>query len=135
LTQEIIQLIDREADLLMRGTKEENLTGLRQRIATLFLQYIKTPTFNPGVVRHLRVNNLHLPIIYFQKISIDNRFHKILLLLPNRKHSTVVVVNSIIHRQNSLLAVQMPRSANVGNVFVWKILRINVLIKRNSSKI
>ncbi len=55
LTQEIIQLIDREADLLMRGTKEENLSGLRQRISTLFLQYIKTPTFNPGVVRHLKV--------------------------------------------------------------------------------
>ncbi len=55
LTQEIIQLIDREADLLMRGTKEENLLGLRQRIATLFLQYIKTPTFNPGVVRYLKV--------------------------------------------------------------------------------
>ncbi|CAF0725391.1 unnamed protein product [Rotaria sordida] len=55
LTQEIIQLIDREADLLMRGIKEENLSGLRQRISTLFLQYIKTPTFNPGVVRHLKV--------------------------------------------------------------------------------
>jgi hypothetical protein len=39
----------------MRGTKEENLEGLRQRIATLFLQYIKTPTFNPGVVRYLKV--------------------------------------------------------------------------------
>ncbi|CAF0827647.1 unnamed protein product [Adineta steineri] len=55
LTEEIIQLIDREADLLMRGTKEESLTGLRERISTLFLQYIKTPTFNPGVVRHLKV--------------------------------------------------------------------------------
>lgn len=40
----------------MRGTKEDNLLGLRQRIATLFLQYIKTPTFNPGVVRYLKVN-------------------------------------------------------------------------------
>jgi hypothetical protein len=39
----------------MRGTKDDNLTGLRQRISTLFLQYIKTPTFNPGVVRHLKV--------------------------------------------------------------------------------
>ncbi|CAF4423182.1 unnamed protein product, partial [Adineta steineri] len=25
------------------------------RISTLFLQYIKTPTFNPGVVRHLKI--------------------------------------------------------------------------------
>jgi hypothetical protein len=41
----------------MRGTKEENLLGLRQRISTLFLQYIKTPTFNPGVVRYLKVKS------------------------------------------------------------------------------
>ncbi|CAF0991558.1 unnamed protein product [Didymodactylos carnosus] len=65
LTQEIIQLIDREADLLMRGVKEENLSGLRKRISTLFLQYIKTPTFNPGVVRHLKVPQD--PIVVEQK--------------------------------------------------------------------
>jgi hypothetical protein len=55
LTQEIISLIDREADLLMRGIKEENLNGLRKRIVTLFLQYIKTPQFNPAVAKHLKV--------------------------------------------------------------------------------
>jgi hypothetical protein len=55
LTQEIIALIDREADLLMRGIKEENLQGLRKRISSLFLQYIKTPQFNPAAVKHLKV--------------------------------------------------------------------------------
>lgn len=55
LTQEIIELIDREADLLMRGVKETNLEGLRRRISTLFLQYIKTPTFNPEAARLLKV--------------------------------------------------------------------------------
>lgn len=55
LTQEIIELIDREADLLMRGIKEENLMGLRKRISTLYLQYIKTPQFNPAVTKHLKV--------------------------------------------------------------------------------
>ncbi|XP_022103936.1 IQ and ubiquitin-like domain-containing protein [Acanthaster planci] len=55
LTQEIIELIDREADLLMRGVKESNLEGLRKRIATLFLQYIKTPTFNAEAARLLKV--------------------------------------------------------------------------------
>ncbi|KAL8612502.1 hypothetical protein ACOMHN_053756 [Nucella lapillus] len=55
LTQEIIELIDREADLLMRGVKEGNLTGLRKRISTLFLQYIKTPTFNPEAAHLLKV--------------------------------------------------------------------------------
>lgn len=55
LTQEIIELIDREADLLMRGVKETNLDGLRKRISTLFLQYIKTPTFNPEAAKLLKV--------------------------------------------------------------------------------
>ncbi|XP_038060891.1 IQ and ubiquitin-like domain-containing protein [Patiria miniata] len=55
LTQEIIELIDREADLLMRGVKETNLEGLRKRIATLFLQYVKTPTFNAEAARLLKV--------------------------------------------------------------------------------
>lgn len=55
LTQEIINLIDREADLLMRGIKEENILGLRKRIASLFLQYIKSPQFNPAAAKHLKV--------------------------------------------------------------------------------
>ncbi|XP_063783249.1 IQ and ubiquitin-like domain-containing protein isoform X2 [Pseudophryne corroboree] len=55
LTEEIVELIDREADLLMRGVKNCNLDGLRKRISTLFLQYIKIPTFNPEVSRLLKV--------------------------------------------------------------------------------
>ncbi|KAL6474354.1 hypothetical protein MHYP_G00179150 [Metynnis hypsauchen] len=55
LTQQIVELIDREADLLRRGVKESNLEGLRKRISTLFLQYIKTPTFNPQVAKLLHV--------------------------------------------------------------------------------
>ncbi|XP_072003117.1 IQ motif and ubiquitin-like domain-containing protein [Engystomops pustulosus] len=55
LTLEIVELIDREADLLMRGVQDCNLDGLRKRISTLFLQYIKTPTFNPEIARLLKV--------------------------------------------------------------------------------
>ncbi|NXX90480.1 IQUB protein, partial [Centropus bengalensis] len=55
LTQEIIELIDREFDLISREVKECNLQGLRKRICTLFLQYIKTPEFNPEVTRILKV--------------------------------------------------------------------------------
>lgn len=50
-----MELIDRETDLLMRDVKEANLGGLRKRISTLFLQYIKTPAFNPEVSRLLKV--------------------------------------------------------------------------------
>ncbi|NXO62900.1 IQUB protein, partial [Phainopepla nitens] len=55
LTQEIVALIDREIDLMSREVKESNLEGLRKRICTLFLQYIKTPEFNPGVAGLLKV--------------------------------------------------------------------------------
>jgi len=49
-------LIDREADLLIRGVKDSNLDGLRRRISILFLQYIKTPSFNPEAARYLKVS-------------------------------------------------------------------------------
>jgi hypothetical protein len=39
----------------MRGIKEESLVGLRKRITSLFLQYVKTPQFNPAVSKHLKV--------------------------------------------------------------------------------
>ncbi|XP_062457638.1 IQ and ubiquitin-like domain-containing protein isoform X2 [Rhea pennata] len=55
LTQEIVELIDREVDLILRDVKECNLEGLRKRICTLFLQYIKTPNFNPEVAKILKV--------------------------------------------------------------------------------
>jgi len=56
LTKELIELIDREADLLIRGVKDSNLDGLRRRITILFLQYIKTPSFNPEAARYLKVS-------------------------------------------------------------------------------
>lgn len=47
LTQDLITLIDREADLLNRGRPKDSLAGLRKRIESLFLQFIMTPEFNP----------------------------------------------------------------------------------------
>ncbi|MBN3299907.1 IQUB protein, partial [Amia calva] len=55
LTRDIVELIDREADLLTRGVKDTNLEGLRKRISTLFLQFIKMPTFNPALTKLLKV--------------------------------------------------------------------------------
>ena len=41
LTQDIIELIDREADLLQRGRSEKSVKALRQRLNNLFLQFIE----------------------------------------------------------------------------------------------
>lgn len=55
LTREIVSLIDREADLLNRGRSDKVLTGLRSRLATLFLHFIETPEFNPEAARFQKV--------------------------------------------------------------------------------
>jgi len=55
LTREIVDLIDREADLLNRGRSEDSLGGLRKRITNLFLQFIETPEFNPESARFQKV--------------------------------------------------------------------------------
>eukprot|EP00760_Papus_ankaliazontas_P003395 PhM_4_TR11599/c0_g1_i1/m.25150 len=55
LTREIVDLIDREADLLNRGRRGQSLEGLRRRVSNLFLQFIETPEFNPEALSHTRV--------------------------------------------------------------------------------
>eukprot|EP00518_Triparma_eleuthera_P006539 CAMPEP_0182479232 /NCGR_PEP_ID=MMETSP1319-20130603/33825_1 /TAXON_ID=172717 /ORGANISM="Bolidomonas pacifica, Strain RCC208" /LENGTH=403 /DNA_ID=CAMNT_0024680647 /DNA_START=174 /DNA_END=1382 /DNA_ORIENTATION=- len=55
LTRDIVELIDREADLLDRGRSEATLSGLRTRLNNLFLQFIETPEFNPEASRFLKV--------------------------------------------------------------------------------
>ena len=43
LTRDVVQLIDREADMLNRGRSEKSLTGLRRRLLNLFLHFLMTP--------------------------------------------------------------------------------------------
>lgn len=43
LTQEINDLINREADILNRGRPESSLEGLRKRLSVLFLDFIENP--------------------------------------------------------------------------------------------
>jgi hypothetical protein len=54
LTREIVELVDREADLLNRGRKDSTLGNLRRRVANLFLQFVETPEFNPEALAHQR---------------------------------------------------------------------------------
>ncbi|KAG8524531.1 IQ and ubiquitin-like domain-containing protein [Galemys pyrenaicus] len=89
LTQEILELIDREVDLMMRGVKHHNLEGLRKRIATLFFHYIKTPLFNPEVVRYLKVPQD--PMEFYKKIYFC---YSCQLYLP----STEFAVSSVSQR-------------------------------------
>ena len=55
LTKEIIDLVDREIDLMERGVRHINLGGLRHRILQLYLQYVRTPMFNPEARRYSRL--------------------------------------------------------------------------------
>ena len=53
--RDVVELIDREADMLNRGRSETSLQGLRKRLANLFLQFIETPEFNPEAARFQKV--------------------------------------------------------------------------------
>ena len=57
LTRDIVELIEREADLLNRGRGADTLGGLRGRLGNLFLQFIETPEFCPEAARFLKVSN------------------------------------------------------------------------------
>ncbi|KAF0040444.1 hypothetical protein F2P81_006342 [Scophthalmus maximus] len=58
--KDMVDLIDREEELMTRSVKAGNLEGLRRRISTLFLQFIKTPAFNPEVAKLLmKVSQVH----------------------------------------------------------------------------
>lgn len=58
LTDDIISLLERELDLMQRSVGGASLDGLRKRINTLLLQFIKTPEFNPEVAKHLQVSRV-----------------------------------------------------------------------------
>ena len=47
IMDEILELINREANLLNRSRPEKSLAGLRLRLANLFLQFIELPENNP----------------------------------------------------------------------------------------
>ncbi|NXS35395.1 IQUB protein, partial [Pomatostomus ruficeps] len=89
LTQEIVALIDREVDLMSREVKECNLEGLRKRICTLFLQYIKIPEFNPGVAGLLKIPQDPLKLyknVYFCH-SCENYLPSSAFPIPANSHT------------------------------------------------
>eukprot|EP00040_Diaphanoeca_grandis_P007560 m.41383 g.41383 ORF g.41383 m.41383 type:complete len:743 (-) comp18794_c0_seq1:53-2281(-) len=53
LAKEIAELLNREADLLLRGADEANLVGLRKRIMNLFLRFCEDPLYNPIAAKYL----------------------------------------------------------------------------------
>ncbi|CAH8516554.1 unnamed protein product [Schistosoma turkestanicum] len=55
ISKEIIGLVDREAELIMRHIPGKSLSGLRQRIRNRFIQFAKLPQVNPEVGKYLNV--------------------------------------------------------------------------------
>jgi hypothetical protein len=51
LTRDIVELMEREETLLLRGRGEKSIAGLRERLNNLFLQFVETPEFNPEAAR------------------------------------------------------------------------------------
>ena len=58
--EDIVELCDREADLLNRGRSVESMVNLRRRLTSLFRQFVDTPEFNPEADRFLKVPGVRL---------------------------------------------------------------------------
>ncbi|KAF7250175.1 IQ and ubiquitin domain-containing protein [Paragonimus skrjabini miyazakii] len=55
ICKEIASLIDREAELIVRGVRAEQLKGLRQRINNQFIKFAEMPEVNPEIVKYITV--------------------------------------------------------------------------------
>ena len=79
LTRDIVELCDREADLLNRGRSVESMVNLRRRLTSLFRQFVDTPEFNPEADRFLKVPGVRLMntrarvIWFFRKVGASGR--------------------------------------------------------------
>ena len=60
MLDDIVELCDREADLLNRGRSVESMVNLRRRLTSLFRQFVDTPEFNPEADRFLKVPGVRL---------------------------------------------------------------------------
>eukprot|EP00767_Chilomastix_cuspidata_P002828 gnl/Chilomastix_cuspidata/2957.p1 GENE.gnl/Chilomastix_cuspidata/2957~~gnl/Chilomastix_cuspidata/2957.p1 ORF type:complete len:454 (+),score=153.26 gnl/Chilomastix_cuspidata/2957:239-1600(+) len=82
LTREIVELIDREADLVQRSRPMGALKGLRVRLTNLFFQFCETPEFNPAAYAEMktpadmirRPNTLPLYAVPLEEEGATTRF-------------------------------------------------------------
>jgi hypothetical protein len=56
LAYDLVELIDREADLLNRGRPLKSMEKLRVRITHMFLEFIESPEFNPRAAEFVNVS-------------------------------------------------------------------------------
>lgn len=104
-------LINREVDLMKRGVRSDNLEGLRKRISTLVLQYIKKPEVNPEVSKLLEVSrapsgspphgntvqNTHL-------LHLDSRFLRVPLRRLTHSFARAAIASCSLQSLTCLLA-------------------------------
>lgn len=55
LLRDIVDLVDREGDMLNRGRPVKTMESMRKRLNNLFLQYIENPIFNPRAIEFINI--------------------------------------------------------------------------------
>ncbi|TGZ72050.1 hypothetical protein CRM22_002307 [Opisthorchis felineus] len=53
--KDLVKLIDREAELIVRGVRAEQLRGLRERINNQFVKFAQMPEVNPEIANYIKV--------------------------------------------------------------------------------
>ena len=117
MTRDIVDLVDREADLLVRGLDNGQslkgqiclfmiinnivvclfvclFVGLRQRISGLFFQYCKVPLFNPEAAKHIQVPSDPSIHIYYCRSCCN--------YLPST-HFELTTNSRLVHLQSILI--------------------------------
>ena len=78
---DLLDLVEREEEMMKRGVLYSNLIGVRKRIITLFLQLIRSPDHNPEILRYEKVNSCnrvmckHVTTAYFPATTRSGSSH------------------------------------------------------------
>jgi hypothetical protein len=94
LTNEIIELIERELDLLRRQRAESSLAGLRLRLANRFLLWLKEPLFNPQATNFQMIQPGSQLAITLVNTNINNNNN-------NNKNKSLNTTTTILTRLNT----------------------------------
>lgn len=117
LTKELINLAQREINLLERGIKDKALRGLHLRILSLFWNYVSHPLFNPQTAQLTNIYSdssifkkhlvyCHSCNSYFTVIPYNKKQKCTDVLFYNKKRESrcprcIALLNEAVHRKNT----------------------------------
>uniref|UniRef100_A0A5K3EHT1 IQ and ubiquitin-like domain-containing protein n=1 Tax=Mesocestoides corti TaxID=53468 RepID=A0A5K3EHT1_MESCO len=73
LSCDLVSLVERETELMLRNIPSSMLAGLRKRILHRFIQFCKNPEYNPAVAPHLPIPDKSIPDSHIKQWADTHR--------------------------------------------------------------